>query len=431
MMKRTPEGQKEILNPEAWERSLLHGLACEWAKALWVLSSAHRRRMRPPLFILRDRQDRWGSWSKEKREISLSRDLVLNHSWDAVCEVLLHEMAHQFTDEVFAVVHEPPHGPQFHQACFLLRANPKASGSYRTLDERMSQESSSPQNKMMDRVKKLMALAASSNHHEADSAMAKAYDLIAKYNLNLLSQNADRNFASVFVGQPALRHPPEDYSLAHLLQDFYFVQGIWVSTYVPEKGKMGRVLEVSGTIQNIKLASYVHDFVRRFIHSQWAEYNNGKRLNRYRQTDFAVGIIEGFRAKLERQSKEKGKKEDSLSLMKMEDPLLRKYIAYKYPHTIKVKRGIASQDKNVLKDGRRVGERLIIAKGIVNPGGSRGSGMRLLACFMDGLSIPWAFPGAAWTKTTDIPSSGNRVWQPGSRLSEYPRPRVQGLSLGF
>jgi hypothetical protein len=30
-------------------------------------------------------------------------------------------MAHQFTDEVFTVVHEPPHGPQFHQACFLLR----------------------------------------------------------------------------------------------------------------------------------------------------------------------------------------------------------------------------------------------------------------------------------------------------------------------
>jgi hypothetical protein len=233
-----------------------------------------------------------------------------------------------------------------------------------------------------------MALAASSNHHEADSAMAKAYDLIAKYNLDLLPQDADRNFASVFVGQPALRHPPEDYSLAHLLQDFYFVQGIWVSTYVPEKGKMGRVLEVSGTIQNIKLASYVHDFVRRFIHSQWAEYNNGKRLNRYRQTDFAVGIIEGFRAKLERQSKEKGKKQDSLSLMKIEDPLLRKYVAYKYPHTIKVKRGIASQDKNVLKDGRRVGERLIIAKGIANPGGSRGSGMRLLARFTDDLSIP-------------------------------------------
>jgi hypothetical protein len=296
-------------------------------------------------------------------------------------------MAHQFTDEVFAVDDEPPHGPQFQQACFLLRANPRASGSYRTLDERISQESSSPKNKMMDRVKKLMALAASSNPHEADSAMTKAHHLIAKYNLDLLAQDADRNFASVFVGQPALRHPPEDYSLAHLLQDFYFVQGIWVSTYVPEKRKMGRVLEVSGTIENIKLATYVHDFVRRFIQSRWAEYNNGKRLNRYRQTDFAVGIIEGFRSKLETQSKEKGKKQDSLSPMKIGDPLLRKYFAYRYPHTSKVKRGMASQDKKVLKDGRHAGERLVISKGIANPGGT-GFGIRLLARSTNDLSIP-------------------------------------------
>jgi hypothetical protein len=368
----TAKNQKRILHPEDLERQILHGLSCEWAKALWVLSSPHRRRMRPPLFILRDQQDRWGSWSREKREISLSRDLALNHSWNAVCEVLLHEMAHQFTDEVFAAHHEPPHGPQFHKACYLLRANPKASGNYRTLDERMSHASSSPENKIMARIKKLMALAESPNRHEAESAMAKAYKWVAKYNVDLLAQDEDRNFTSVFVGLPALRHPPEDYALAHLLQDFYFVQGIWVSTYVPEKGKMGRVLEVSGTIQNIKLASYVHDFVRQFIHSQWAEYNHGKRLNRHRQTDFAVGIVEGFRAKLESQWKENEKNRDSLSLMRVEDPLLRKYVTYKYPYTVKVRRGIASQDKNVLKDGRRIGERLIIAKAIENHGGSRG-----------------------------------------------------------
>ena len=87
------------------------------------------------------------------------------------------------------------------------------------------------------------------------------------------------------------------------------MQGIWVSAYVRQRGKMGRVLEISGTIPNIKMASYVHDFVRHFIHSQWAAYNRDRRLNRHRQTDFAVGIIEGFRSKLEGQKKEKEKKE--------------------------------------------------------------------------------------------------------------------------
>src|SRR3972149_5166729 len=141
MTKRTSEGQKEIFNREAWDRSLLHGLACEWENSLWVLSPSHRKMMRPPLFSLREMEDRWGSWLGKKREISLSRNLVLNHPWDAVCEVLLHEIAHQFTEEVFAAHHEPPHGPQFQKACHLLRANPNASRNDQPLNERIAQGS--------------------------------------------------------------------------------------------------------------------------------------------------------------------------------------------------------------------------------------------------------------------------------------------------
>ena len=60
--------------------------------------------------------------------------------------------------------------------------------------------------------------------------------------------------------------------------------------------------------------------------------------------------------------------------MKMEDPLLVEYVAYKYPHTVKVKRGDASQDQSVMKDGKRVGKRLIISKGVANHGGNRDCG---------------------------------------------------------
>ncbi len=58
----------------------------------------------------------------------LSRNVVLNHSWDAVREILLHEMAHQFAEQVLGASNEPPHGPKFKRACYLLRANPSASG---------------------------------------------------------------------------------------------------------------------------------------------------------------------------------------------------------------------------------------------------------------------------------------------------------------
>jgi hypothetical protein len=364
--------QKRILNQEELENRILHGLSCEWERALWILNPSYREKMRPPLFSLRDMNDRWGTWRGQKREICLSRTLVLNHSWGSVREVLLHEMAHQLAEEVLGAWNEPPHGSLFLKACHLLRANPRASGNYKTLDERISQETSSSEDRILLRVKKLMALAESPNQYEAEAAMTKTHDLIAKYNLDLLGREAKRDFISVFVGRPGLRHFAEDYFLAHLLQDFYFVQGIWVSSYVPEKRKTGRVLEINGTIPNVKMASYVHDFVKRFIHSQWVEYNKDKGLNRYRLTDFAVGIIEGFRSRLELQLGKKGPAGNSLALMKMQDPLLKEYLAYRYPHTAMVKTGAGRQDGIVLKDGKKIGKNLVISKGIMGRTGNRG-----------------------------------------------------------
>ena len=106
----------------------------------------------------------------------LSRNVVLNHSWDAVREILLHEMAHQFAEQVLGASNEPPHGPKFKRGCYLLRANPSASGNYRPLDELIFDDSTGPEDKIMVRVKKLMALARSKNQHGAEAAMAKAHD---------------------------------------------------------------------------------------------------------------------------------------------------------------------------------------------------------------------------------------------------------------
>lgn len=362
---------KKILVQQQLERSILLGLVCEWEAALWVLSSSHKKLMRKPLFSLRDMKNKLGYWSGEKREICLSRNLVLNYPWDAVREVLLHEVAHQFAEEVLLAHNEAAHGPKFQRACHLLRANPRASGNYMSLHQRISHESPSFKDKIMIRVGKLLALAESHNQHEAESAMAKAHELIAKYNVDLPADDENRDFVGVFVGKPALRHPREHYHLASLLQDFYFVHGIWVPAYVLQKAKMGRVLEISGTTQNIKLAGYVYDFVRHFIQSQWREYNKEKALNRYRKTDFAVGIIEGFRSKLKSQSQKKKNIKRELSLIKIGDPLLQEYVAHKYPHTVSSRTRVSSQDDNVLRDGMSVGKRLVISKGITETRKSR------------------------------------------------------------
>jgi len=367
----TNQANPKIFSQQELERRILHGLACEWERAIWILDPPHRQKMRPPLFALRDLNGRWGTWSGERREISLSRKFVLDYSWASVREVLFHEMAHQMAEEVLGGLQDVPHGSFFQRACALLRANPRASENYKPLDDRIYQETRGGEDRILVRVKKLLALAESPNRHEAEAAMAKAHELISRHNLDLLRTEKKKEFISLLVGKPALRHFLEDYALANLLQDFYFVRGIWVPCYVPEKEKMGRVLEISGTIPNIRIAGYVHDYVRRFIEMKWKEYNPAGSLNRYRLSDFAQGIMEGFRSKLESKEEDWKKDEETFALMKKEDPLLKGYLAYRYPHTAMMKTGRGSQDPRVRRDGKRIGKDLVISRGVMEGAGNR------------------------------------------------------------
>jgi len=349
---------------EDLERQLLHGLACEWENALWVLPDEKRRLMRLPLFGIRKLKSRLAYWSCHRNEIIISRDFILNYPWDDVRDVLGHEMAHQYTDQVMGSSERFPHGPDFLEACQQLRANPKASGNYSPLHDRLSQTSLSDRDRILLRVKKLMSLASSTNRHEAEAAMAKAHELMHTYNLHLLKHSIQRNFISMFIGTPALRHFREEYHLANLLQQYYFVQGLWVSAYVLGKNKMGRVFEISGTPENVKIAAYVYDFVKNTIDGHWRQYNSHGRFNRYRKTDFAVGLVEGFSNKLSMLQSTPSPGVRTRDLVALKDPLLDAYISHRYPRTKSFQRATTKQDARIHKHGYTVGKDLVINKGI-------------------------------------------------------------------
>jgi len=349
---------------EDLERQLLHGLACEWENALWVLPDEKRRLMRPPLFSLRKLKTHLGYWSRHRNEIVISRDFIINYPWDDVRDVLCHEMAHQYTDQVMGSSERIPHGADFLEACRHLRANPKASGRYRPLHDRIYQSSPGDRDRILMRVKKLMSLARSTNRHEAEAAMTKAHEMMRKYNLQLLEHTNQRNFISMFIGSPALRHFREEYYLANLLQRYYFVQGLWVSAYVLGKNKMGRVFEISGTPENVKIAAYVHDFVRNTINSHWRQYNANGHLNRYRKTDFAVGLVEGFSNKLAKLESAPISSNNTTALVSLQDPLLDVYILHRYPRTKAFQRTTSNQDDRIHEQGYSVGKELVINKGI-------------------------------------------------------------------
>jgi hypothetical protein len=289
-------------------------------------------------------------------------------------DVLRHEIAHQFAHQVFGALGELPHGPAFQEACRILRADPEASGSYPSLDEKILGKHASEQDKILSKVKKLMALAQSENRNEAEAAMAKAHELIAKYNIEIIGKNEQRHFVSLFVGKPALRHSRDISDLGGLLMDYYFVKCIWIPCWVMEKEQMGRVLEITGTVQNVKIAAYVFDVVRTYIDSQWEKYNKDKRLSFHRKTDFAEGVIGGFREKLRMQKSSEsvlGQPVSSLrALAKYKDPQLERFFSYRYPNTRKRSQSATHLDHDVLNDGWKTGKKLVISRGIEERGES-------------------------------------------------------------
>ena len=353
----------------ALERRILQGLAAEWDNALWLLPESIRRFVKQPIFAIRDMPRKLGCWYPDRREIALNRDIVSSGRWDDVKEVLLHEMAHQVAHQGLQATSEPDHGQSFKRACRLLRANPAASGSYRPLNERLHHnEEVNAGDRILIRIQKLMALAESSNANEAQAAMRKAHELISRHNVELIEQGIEQEYTSIFLGTPRLRHFREAYHLAHLLQDFYFVKGMWIQAWVMEKARMGRVLEISGSPKNVQIAAYVHDAVIRYIDTAWAEYRRGKGLNRYRKTDFAVGIIEGFTETLQMATAMNNNTASHLPAC-VEDHALVRYVDRRYPHVRSFSKKGPGHDAVVLADGNEKGRKLVIAKGISHSDG--------------------------------------------------------------
>src|SRR5690606_13645615 len=95
------------------ENACLRALATEYDQLNYDLFNDLLRR---PELRLGEGRSRLGTWETNPPTITLARQLVLERPWGVLVEVLKHEMAHQFVNQVLRV-DEPPHGPAFAQVC--------------------------------------------------------------------------------------------------------------------------------------------------------------------------------------------------------------------------------------------------------------------------------------------------------------------------
>jgi hypothetical protein len=304
---------------------------------------------------------RLGRWIQGARTIELSRSLVLEHGWGIVVEVLKHEMAHQYVHEVLGQTHEAPHGPAFRDVCRRFGIDGSAAGL-------PSAEEGKVDERMVERVARLLALATSPNVHEAEAAAQAAQRLMLKYNIDARAEARSRGYAFAHVGRPTGRVTESERILSMLLGKHFFVEVIWVPIYRVVEGKRGSVLELCGTPANLAMAEYVHAFLTRTAEQLWNEHRQRTRTlgNRDRRT-YLAGVMTGFADKLARQAdahREQG-------LVWVKDADLGGYFRRRHPH-IRHVRYAGTRRNDAYAHGRDAGRRIVLRKGIEGSATSRG-----------------------------------------------------------
>lgn len=364
-------------------KSLVLGLHWEYAGALRKAPEVIRRRVSKRPNIMLSDIGKLGIADPETWTIQLKSTFATTHRFDAVRDVFLHEVAHLWASVYPEGKRETGHGPIFRSMCKLLGADLHATNKNSPFfgpDCKSLDDSTDPQDQLRAKVHKLLALAKSPYPEEARLAASKASELITRHNLTLIEEDRKRSFTSRFMCDPARRHPRHLIVVANILQKFFFVEIVWVPTWVISKRCAGNVPEMSGQPHDIEFASYVFDFIQRTMSAQWNQARTQHRFSGRDFRQFALGVANGFYSKLEadrRDLSERIKVERNLAeaadhskreyvctdLVNVNDPKLSEYVKQRYGKMRSIGRPSWAR-KSSYYVGKKVGENMVLSRGI-------------------------------------------------------------------
>jgi hypothetical protein len=275
-----------------------------------------------------------------------------SHGWSALEEVLKHEMAHQFVDEVLQIRDESAHGPAFRKVCEERGIDARAAGA-----PEANEGASHP---ILERIAKLLALAESPNEHEAQAAMSAAQRLMLKHNIEAAVAGGGARHCFRHLGQPTGRVTEHARRLAMILDEHFFVQVIWVPVWRVSEAKRGSVLEVCGSRDNVELAAYVYDFLSLTAEALYRDdrKRRGDRTHAARRK-FLAGVMSGFHQRLKRERQ----KADAEGLVWVGDPALSGYFRKRHPH-VRWSRHSVSTGGEAYARGQRAGQNIVLHRGV-------------------------------------------------------------------
>ena len=238
-----------------WGKKLLDEFGKQ--KRMYIDKHFPYNTMSTPSFSIDNVSSRWGQWDSQKQTISIFLRLLRDYPWDSVIETLKHEMAHMIVSEIFEKTQNLSdqghhHGELFKKACVIMNLEIKD----KTSDKEKLNYIAPNTEKIVSKIKKLMALGESNHKKEAELAITKAHELMVKYNISFKEiPKEDRIFLGRPVGDIMKKVPSYLTILTNLISEYYFVNAIFMLN------RRGRYVELFGEPHNLDVAEYVYHFL--------------------------------------------------------------------------------------------------------------------------------------------------------------------------
>ncbi|MBW2466511.1 MAG: DUF2786 domain-containing protein [Deltaproteobacteria bacterium] len=367
-----------------YHRKWLHQLRAEFEQ----ICSWYNISLATPAFRISESKAVLGAWNPDSRTISISAALISEYSWDTVINVLKHEMAHQYVHEPLNRKMEQAHGPGFSAACERLGVlhpfNTASGDSPKILTGSNMHSQDEEYNKRINKVRKILSLAGSSNENEAAAAMSKANSLIRKYNLERLARVESAQYRYEIKNTGKKRLHVIERRIASLLMDFFYVDVVYSELFDAGKAEYYKTIELLGSLENVTFAGYVYEFLKERVEYLWKNFRRTSRSpGRLRKT-YILGLLQGFREKLEREEKKQSmpagisQGEDRFqtisALVVAKDSGLNDFVAKRFPRLRKVRYtapGIYCPD--TYSAGKAEGKKITIYKTVEREEGNLGA----------------------------------------------------------
>nr|MBA2403379.1 DUF2786 domain-containing protein [Bdellovibrionales bacterium] len=206
-------------------------------------------------------------------------------------DILKHELAHYLNFLEHGQVQA--HGQEFRETCKRYGFPDEIALASMNLDTaNLSKEGDIDSERILEKVKKLFQLAASSNVHEAELATVKANALLLRHNLDRAHLKNDE--APIYLDRVLVQKRKD----AKISAVYDMLKHFIVKTVISH-GKNSCCLEVSGSITNVKLAVYVGNFLDKELEHLWVTAKHAHGLQGLRaKNSFFLGIAKGFDQKM-------------------------------------------------------------------------------------------------------------------------------------